>query len=294
MKIEEEAAAMDAMVIAATNQDDVISGSGAKKSKRKLSESTSSTATSNDAESSSANDDVSSSEKETATAVTATTMYDDAGSSRLFQPHRSLGLLTAATPTSTIKSQTNSPSSQLFQSQKGKFHLQPQALSSEETFVTVPLGERFQIMTLSKLVPVMVSRALPPSASHHRPLLTGDAGKMYKGGDEEEMHQAVSDSSLSITVATHGPKVTGRAVSITLYSRTRPLVCLDAFPFLDDGKKKKKNRWGIVDVVHLGKQRVAMSGEKEGKMENALLFAVVCAKDDASDKKSDDKGREEV
>ena len=95
------------------------------------------------------------------------------------------------------------------------------------------------------------------------------------------MHQAISDSSLNITVVTHGPKVTKRAVSITMYSRTRPIVSLDAFPFLKGGKsKKKQNAWGIVDVVQLGKTRVAMTGEKEGKMENALLFAIVCGKED--------------
>ena len=103
---------------------------------------------------------------------------------------------------------------------------------------------------------------------------------MYSGGDEEEMYQAISDSSLSVTVATHGPKLLGRAVSVTLYSRTRPLVCLDAFPFLEGKKTGRKNRWGIVDVINLGKRRMAMTGEKEGKMENTLLLAVVCARDD--------------
>ncbi|KAL7532032.1 hypothetical protein ACHAXR_006047, partial [Thalassiosira sp. AJA248-18] len=262
--------------------------------KRKRSESTSSsTATSNDAASS-----------EEAKATSSSADNAGGGSSLLFQPHRSLGMLTAATPSSSITKSVKksySPSSQqLFQSQKGKFHLQPQATSSDETFVTIPLGERFQIMTVSKLVPVLVSRALPPSADHHRhsrrprqhntttTTAVNDGKHHYKGGDEEEMHQAISDSSLSITIVTHGPKIMGRAVSITMYSRTRPVVCLDAFPFLGNGDKKssrdknKKDRWGIVVVIQLGKQRVAMSGEKEGKMENALLFAIVCAKGDVS------------
>ena len=141
---------------------------------------------------------------------------DDAGSSRLFQPHRSLGLLTAAA--------SYAPASRLFRSQQGKFHLQPQARSSDDAFVTVPLGERFQIVAVSKLVPVLVSRALPPSAGHHRPRTGTGGGATGGGGVEEEMHRAVSDSSLSITVATHGPRATGRAVSMTLYSRTRPVV----------------------------------------------------------------------
>lgn len=224
----------------------------------------------------------------TAPPPAATTMmhYDDAGSSRLFQPHRSLGMLTAAhlkhksNATSSLKTMNNA---RLFSFQRGKFHLQPQGSSSDESFVTVPLGDRFQIMSLSKLVPVMVSRALPPSASHHRRVKKGTT--KYEGGDEEEAHQAMSDSSLSVTVVTHGPKVSGRAVSITLYSRTRPIGCLDAFPFLSKLEKslKKSNSWGIVDMIHLGKQRVAMSGEKEGKMENVLLFAIVCARGDDSD-----------
>lgn len=207
---------------------------------------------------------------------------DDAGSSRLFQPHRSLGLLTASSP----HNNASSPSASLFTSQRGKFHLEPQGKSSLETFITVPLGDRFQIMNCSKLVPVMVSRSLPPSAAHHR-AVKGDSSNIggrnnldyhETGGlDEEEMHQVVSDSSLSITVATHGPKLLGRAVSVSLYQRTRPLVCLDAFPF---NAGKKKHRWGVVDVIQLGKQRVEMSGEKEGKMENALLLALVCARAD--------------
>ncbi len=118
---------------------------------------------------------------------------------------------------------------------------------------------------------------------------------MYTGGDEEEIHQAVSDSSLSVSVVTHGPKVSGRAVSITLYSRTRPIACLDAFPFLSRLKEsqRKNNSWGIVDLIQLGKQRVAMSGEKEGKMENALLFAIVCARRDGSDTNVDNDGEDE-
>ena len=220
--------------------------------------------------------------------LVASVPTDDTGSSRLFQPHRTLGLLTPDA--------SRSPSSRLFRSQHGKFHLEPQAHSSEETFVTVPLGERFQIITLSKLVPVLVSRALPPSAEHHRPTVVAagnGTGCSGAGGGEEEMHRAVSDSSLSITVTTHGPKSIGRAVSITLYSRTRPLVCLDAFPFLAAGRlsrKKEASSWGIVDVIPLGKQRVAMSGEKEGKKENALLFAMVCAKGDIDASTSSEDG----
>ena len=211
---------------------------------------------------------------------TPSAQMDDSGSSRLFQPHRSLGLLTAAHPAANFK--MHSPSSQLFQSKKGKFHLQPHGQSSEETFVTVPIGEIFQILTISKLVPTLVSRALPPSSEHHRMRVMRNidkSGVQYSGGDEEEMHQAISDASLSVTVATHGPKLLGRAVSVTLYSRTRPLVCLDAFPFLAEQKSGKKNRWGIVDMINLGKRRMAMTGEKEGKMENALILAIVCARD---------------
>ena len=239
---------------------------------------------------------------------TTTTSYDDVGSSRLFQPHRSLGLLTAASPPPSSTTSLHhhkssaSASSKLYTSKRGKFHIQPLSQSSNDTFVTIPLGERFQILTIGKLVPVLVSRALPPSAPHHRAVsshiitpATTNASKEnnvhYEGGDEEMMHQIMSDSSLSISVATHGPKILGRAVSITSYSRTRPIVRLDAFPFIEHiitagGSKKKRidnnNKWGIVDMINLGKQRMSMSGEKEGKMENALLFAFICARDDTT------------
>ena len=208
----------------------------------------------------------------------------EAGSSRLFQPHRSIGLLT-----STAHHISNTARS-LFACNMGKFHLQSRSTSSDESFVTVPIGERFQIVTLSKLVPVLVSRAVPPSANHYRRRRRrrhrGEGG----GGDEEEVHRAISDSSLAVTIVSHGPCIVGRAVSITLFARTRPITTLDAFPFLTrkDGKKKKSmkeggdggggGRWGIVDIIELGKHRIVMTGEKDGKMENALLFAFVCAK----------------
>lgn len=138
-------------------------------------------------------------------------------------------------------------------------------------------------------MPVLVSRAVPPSAANHyrrrRRRHRGEGG----GGDEEEVHRAISDSSLAVTIVSHGPCIVGRAVSITLFARTRPITTLDAFPFLTrkDGKKKKSTkeggvggggRWGIVDIIELGKHRIVMTGEKDGKMENALLFAFVCAK----------------
>lgn len=272
-----------------------------KNSKRKLRSDSTSTAASAATDSSSNKEDAStstSSQPETSpNKPSSMQIVDDAGSSRLFQPHRSLGLLTAAYPAANnAKNRSYSPSSHLFLSKRGKFHLQPQGQSSEETFVTVPLGERFQILTISKLVPTLVSRALPPSSEHHRMRSIIDTSSsnnaQYSGGDEEEMHQAISDSSLSVTVATHGPKVLGRAVSVTLYSRTRPLVCLDAFPFLAEKKKKtgRKNRWGIVDMINLGKRRMAMTGEKEGKMENTLLLAVVCARDDVVKTSKKDNG----
>jgi len=255
-----------------------------KSSKRKLRSDSNSTAASAATDSSSKEDASSSASSQPETSPKTSSMQtDDAGSSRLFQPHRSLGLLTAAHPAANAKNLSYSPSSHLFLSKRGKFHLQPQGQSSEETFVTVPLGERFQILTISKLVPTLVSRALPPSSEHHRMRVMRSidtSNAQYSGGDEEEMHQAISDSSLSVTVATHGPKLLGRAVSVTLYSRTRPLVCLDAFPFLAEKKTGRKNRWGIVDMINLGKRRMAMTGEKEGKMENTLLLAIVCARDD--------------
>ncbi len=66
------------------------------------------------------------------------------------------------------------------------------------------------------------------------------------------MHRAISDASLDVTVASHGPESTGRAASMTLFSRTRPLVCLDSFPFLKEKKNRGDGPWGIVDVIPLG------------------------------------------
>jgi len=227
--------------------------------------------------------------------TTKSQQHDDLGSSRLFQPHRSLGLLTAAATSSSIQSskhqqQHTSPSAQLFTSKRGKFHLQPQSKSSNDTFVTIPIGNQFQIMNIGKLIPVLVSRALPPSPNYSSGNKVSNAVSELESssGDsnEEEMYQVMSDSSLSISIATHGPKKIGRATSITLYSRTRPIVCLDAFPFLNNSNKKKnRNKWGIVDMINLGKQRISMTGEKDGKMENMLLFAFVCARSDNTSKK---------
>ena len=186
--------------------------------------------------------------------------------------------------------------------------MEPAGKTSLEAFITVPLGDRFQIMNCSKLVPVMVSRSLPPSAAHHlkcrlNPGREESSSKSTNqsdyhetgGRDEEEMHQIVSDSSMNVAVVTHGPKILGRAVSITLYQRTRPLVCLDAFPFFTSSKKKNRQaRWGIVDVIPLGRQKVEMTGEKEGKMENTLLFAMVCARDDVREEQKRSKSKSDV
>jgi U3 small nucleolar RNA-associated protein 21 len=207
----------------------------------------------------------------------------EAGSSRLFQPHRSIGLLTSA-------HYHHHNTRSIYTCNLGKFHLQSRSTSSDESFVTIPIGERFQIVTLSKLVPVLVSRPFPPSANHYR---RRHRHHSEEGGEEEEVHRAISDSSLAVTIVSHGPCSIRRAVSISLFARTRPIATIDAFPFLTikDGRKKKNKlsmkemggdsgagRWGIVDVIELGKHRIVMTGEKDGKLENALLFAFVCAK----------------
>jgi hypothetical protein len=117
------------------------------------------------------------------------------------------------------------------------------------------------------LVPVLVSRALPPSARHHRHTRGGSSsissssssrssssrngggdggggGEAGKGGDEEEAHRAFSDSSMSVTVVTHGPRSAGRAVSVSLFSRTRPISTLDAFPFLLRRRRRRRRGGG--------------------------------------------------
>jgi len=171
------------------------------------------------------------------------------GESRLFQAHRTIGLVTTCHPY-TVSSGT----------------------SSLDTFVTVPLLERFVIYKCDSLQPVLVSDCLPSSTSSGR-------------GGVEQMHHVVSDSSLSITLATHSSST--RATHATLYKRTK-IVSKKAIT------STSSKSWGIVHVVNLGKSKfpketvAAKEEEEEGneedeekkeevKMENRMIVAFICA-----------------
>eukprot|EP00978_Attheya_sp_CCMP212_P017453 scaffold46509_cov54-Attheya_sp.AAC.2 len=155
------------------------------------------------------------------------------GSSRLFQPHRTVGLLT-----------TNAP-----------YSLSPLASSSAEAFCTIPIGDRFQIVNTQKLAPVLVSQAVP-------------------GGGGHQIAHTYSDDALSTTLVTHGPTLSGdscvMARHLTLYKRTQPIHSIAIAP---------NKHWNIVDMIGLGRTKVDMHGEKEGKQENATIVALFLRKE---------------
>jgi len=150
------------------------------------------------------------------------------------------------------------------------YHVQTHT-NSTNALVTLPIGERFHVMQCDKLQPVLVSQAV---------------GKIS---------HLVADSSLSITVVAHDKCV------LSLFQRTRPIQTLPKLASKD---------WSVVDMLHLGKVKVEMTGEKEGTTENGVVVAVVLAKhgeeedegdvpvqgDDSSDEEdsySDDSDTEE-
>lgn len=138
---------------------------------------------------------------------------------------------------------------------EGPFHLLPNQNSSNAVICTA-IGERFHMLQCDKLQPVLVSHAVPA--------LSG-APSMHSG--PQSIAHTVSDNSLSLTLVAHGPKQNPRQIS--LFQRTRPVGTLGVLP---------TNDWTIVDLLHLGKIRISMSGEKAGKKENAALCAVVISK----------------
>lgn len=133
----------------------------------------------------------------------------------------------------------------------GPFHLLPNQ-NSASAMVCAAIGERFHMLQCDRLHPVLVSHAVPPGQ--------GQAGP-------QTIAHIVSDNSLSLSLIAHGPKAAPRHV--TLFQRTQPIgtvaVC------------ESKN-WTIADMVHLGKIKMTMTGEKEGKKENAVLLAVILSK----------------
>lgn len=172
------------------------------------------------------------------------------GYSRLFSPYRTLGIVA-----------------------DGPFHLIPNQ-NSANAMVCVAIGERFQLVQCDRLHPVLVSHAVPGTKQNTS---SGECD----GKGPQRIYHLVSDNSLSVTVATHGFVSPGgnrpcgpRRVS--LFQRTRVLATLDDL-CQHDGNNDDVD-WSIVDLLHLGKIKMTMKGEKEDKKENAALIAVVLSK----------------
>ncbi|KAK1734686.1 hypothetical protein QTG54_014559 [Skeletonema marinoi] len=124
------------------------------------------------------------------------------------------------------------------------------------------IGRTLSNIDNSKLVPTLVSRALPPSSEHHRMRVMRSidtSNAQYSGGDEEEMHQAISDSSLSVTDTSFG--------------------LFGCIPISSREENWKEESLGHVDMINLGKRRMAMTGEKEGKWK-IRSSSNSCARDD--------------
>ena len=128
------------------------------------------------------------------------------------------------------------------------YHMQTHT-NSTNALVTLPIGERFHVMQCDKLQPVLVSQQIVGKISH-----------------------LVADSSLSITIVAHDKNL------ISLFHRTRPIQSLP---------KLASREWSIVDMLHLGKIKVEMTGEKEGTTENAVVVAVVLGRYQSDDEEDD-------
>jgi len=167
----------------------------------------------------------------------------------LFQPHRTIGIISTSQP---------------FTLSNGTSHL--------DRFVTMPLQERFVIYKCDSLKPVLVSDPLKGTR--------GTSSSRNHAG--EKLYEAISDSSLGVTLVTHGCKGRWSASHVTLYKRTRGIQVR---------KIVRGSSWGIVNVVNLGKSKFPLKGHatedgnemqddeaKDQKMENCMVLALICAK----------------
>jgi U3 small nucleolar RNA-associated protein 21 len=132
----------------------------------------------------------------------------------------------------------------------GPFHLLPHQ-NSGNAMATIAIGERFHILQCDRLHPVLVGQAVPAS---------GNTGP-------QQISHLVSDATISVTVVAHGP--TNAPRQVTLFKRTQPIASVRVTP---------TKEWKIVEVLHLGRIQVQMTGEKQDQTENAALCAVVLSK----------------
>jgi len=178
--------------------------------------------------------------------------------SRFFSPYRTLGVISNGRP----------------------FHLIPHDHSGN-AMVALPIGDRFQLMRTDHLRPVLVSQSVVVAAAAAAATAGGGRRKKASGGKQEISH-VVTDATLSISVVAHGPQPTSSpnketttlsscfySKYVTIFQRTRPLA---------PARRIVPNHWCIQDLLHLGRIKVEMTGEKEGKLENAAVVAVVLRK----------------
>ena len=114
------------------------------------------------------------------------------GTSRLFAPYRSLGVVS-----------------------KGPFYLLPNQNSSS-AMACVAIGERFQILQCDKLHPVLVSQAVP--------------GTSATGSGPQDIAHLLSDASLSISIVSHGNAKAKHPTNVTLFARTKPMSSIQVCP----------------------------------------------------------------
>jgi len=218
-----------------------------------ISSSSASSSSSSSSEQSSIDDDDRSSASESSVARAGPTA--SRGYSRLFSPYRTLGIVA-----------------------DGPFHLIPNQNSSN-AMVCASIGERFHLVQCDRLHPVMVSHALPGIAQ---------ADSKTEDGGPQKISRIVSDNTLSIAVVAHGFTAQGGAKRVSLFQRTQSVATLDHLcEPLDSNSSGSGEDWSIADMLHLGKIKMTMTGEKQDKKENAALIAVVLSKgkpyDDSAD-----------
>jgi U3 small nucleolar RNA-associated protein 21 len=173
---------------------------------------------------------------------------------------------TTATSIASVSTPANRGYSRLFSPYRslgvvsnGPFYLLPNQNSSNAV-VCAAIGERFHMVQCDKLQPVLVSHPMPGLSCAN---VSSDGG----GGPQRIFH-LVSDNSLSISVVAHGRH---RATRVSLFQRTQPTTTLENIC-------PDPPHWWIVDLLHLGKIKMTMTGEKQDKKENAALIAVVLSK----------------
>lgn len=208
-------------------------------------------------------------------------------SSRLFAPYRTVGVVSSG----------------------GQFCLVPHQ-NSAQALVACPIGDRFQLLQTNRLHPVLVSQAvvLPSATATIAERNDGQTvskrvqnrGQWNNTKSERCIQHVVTDSSLSITLVTHGgvtieksafqsrrstataatPPTTRSVVdTVTLFARTQPIASQSIVPKYNNNNDDGEAQWTIQHVVSMGRIQTQMDDpEKHGKLENAAVMAVILAK----------------